>query len=336
MYDVFEQNKVQLGTDVKTEGDASRRLILKIVNSLNAKMEIGSPMASMYLLGNPDHYTSHQFVCFWWKSYVTYMQKSNHEQQTCAANDNVEASPEESNYERVRIGQEDGVHIATTNVDDYKYHPDVYVNVSLYEWTQTSHKRRASKKELEKLGNSLSAGSTRSTYHLFKEGHPTCATHVVKCDLDRLKYVVPNIVGGALPRPDSGNREYYCCTMLTLLFLWRDGLSVKQLSGSPYLLHTKCLDARDDFHAQLKKKAHTRTPWYNCGGSDDESENDFVTIPPTSQIKHGVHGKSYTSSLAMMDSMSSVLTKAGWVDQCSTIVANLYERLHPEYIPGSS
>ena len=355
MYDVFERNKVQLGTDVKTEGDAGRRLILKIVNSLNAKMEIGSPMASMYLLGNPDHYTGHQFVCFWWKSYVTYMQKSNHEQQTCAANDDVEASPEESNYERVRIGQEDGVYIATTNVDDYKYRPEVYANVSLYEWTQTSHKRRASKKELEKLGNSLSAGSTRSTYHLFKEGHPTRATHVVKCDLDRLKYVVPNIVGGALPRPDSGNREYYCCTMLTLFLPWRDALSVKQPSESwesiftahkfsarekqlmrNFNLRYECLDARDDFHAQSKKKAHTRTPWYNCGGSDDESENDFVTIPPTGQIEHGVHGKSYTSSLAMMDSMSSVLTKAGWLDRCSTIVANSYERLHPEYIPGSS
>ena len=45
----------------------------------------------------------------------------------------MEASPEESNYECVRIGQEDSVYIATTNVDDYKYHPDVYANMSLYE-----------------------------------------------------------------------------------------------------------------------------------------------------------------------------------------------------------
>ena len=34
-------------------------------------MEIGSPMASLYLLGNPDHYTSHSFVPFWWRSYVS-------------------------------------------------------------------------------------------------------------------------------------------------------------------------------------------------------------------------------------------------------------------------
>ncbi|KIJ89431.1 hypothetical protein K443DRAFT_25812, partial [Laccaria amethystina LaAM-08-1] len=33
-------------------------------------MEIGSPMASLYLLGNPDHYTSHKFTLFYWKNYV--------------------------------------------------------------------------------------------------------------------------------------------------------------------------------------------------------------------------------------------------------------------------
>jgi hypothetical protein len=76
MYDVVERNQIQPGGGVKTENDARRRLILKIVNSLNAKMEISSPMASMYLLGNPDHYTGHQLVCFWWKSYVTYLQRS--------------------------------------------------------------------------------------------------------------------------------------------------------------------------------------------------------------------------------------------------------------------
>jgi len=45
-------------------------------------------------------------------------------------------------------------------------------------------------KELQNLAKFLSARSTRSTYHLFKEGHPTHATHVVKCNFDWLKCVV--------------------------------------------------------------------------------------------------------------------------------------------------
>jgi hypothetical protein len=51
--------------------EKARVLITQIVNFLTAKMEIGGPMASLYLFGNPDHYTDHDFVVFYWKSYVT-------------------------------------------------------------------------------------------------------------------------------------------------------------------------------------------------------------------------------------------------------------------------
>lgn len=195
----LKKNKSQFDNDVKTENDASRRLILKIVNSLNAKMEIGSPMASMYLLGNPDHYTSHKYVCFWWKSYVTYLQRSD----KTSENDMVDIQgadlPSVENEDQVQIGQEEGVYIATTNIDDYKYRPDIYLNVSLYEWIQISHKRRANKKELENLWAPLPAKVTNTGYHQFTEGHPMRVSHVVKCNFDRLKFVVPNVVGGARP-----------------------------------------------------------------------------------------------------------------------------------------
>jgi len=75
MYNVFECNDVPCGED-KKEADSGCRLILKIMNSLSAKLEMGSPMASMYLLGNPDHYAGHSFVPFWWKSYVSSVLKS--------------------------------------------------------------------------------------------------------------------------------------------------------------------------------------------------------------------------------------------------------------------
>lgn len=68
-YNVFERNAC-LDVDDNSRTDDARKLILKIVNALSSKMEIGSPMASMYLLQNPDHYTSHKFIPFWWKSFV--------------------------------------------------------------------------------------------------------------------------------------------------------------------------------------------------------------------------------------------------------------------------
>src|ERR1700674_5270660 len=56
---VFARNSEMIG------GNAARKekaqvLITQIVNSLTAKMEIGGPMACLYLLGNPDHYTDHR------------------------------------------------------------------------------------------------------------------------------------------------------------------------------------------------------------------------------------------------------------------------------------
>ena len=42
----------------------------KVANLLSAKAEMGAPMISMYLLGNPDHYTGHKFVTFYWQSFV--------------------------------------------------------------------------------------------------------------------------------------------------------------------------------------------------------------------------------------------------------------------------
>ena len=42
----------------------------KIANLLSAKAEMGAPMICMYLLGIPDHYTSHSFVLLYWQMYV--------------------------------------------------------------------------------------------------------------------------------------------------------------------------------------------------------------------------------------------------------------------------
>ena len=50
--------------------ETAHHILTQIVNSLTAKMEIGAPMAAMYLLGNPNHYTDHKFHTFFWRSYV--------------------------------------------------------------------------------------------------------------------------------------------------------------------------------------------------------------------------------------------------------------------------
>ncbi|KAJ7878396.1 hypothetical protein B0H14DRAFT_2342006 [Mycena olivaceomarginata] len=59
-----------LGGSAQSKKD-TRTLIIQMVNSLTSKLQIGSPMACLYLLENPDHYTKLAFKVFWWKSYVS-------------------------------------------------------------------------------------------------------------------------------------------------------------------------------------------------------------------------------------------------------------------------
>ena len=73
---IFECNVELLGS-MTTKKDKARSLITKIVNSLTAASEIGGPMAAMYLLKHPDHYTSHQFRVCYWRSFVSEVMQSS-------------------------------------------------------------------------------------------------------------------------------------------------------------------------------------------------------------------------------------------------------------------
>lgn len=66
VFQVFESSSEMLRGEEQNH-ERSRHLMRKMVNALSTKMEIGSPMASMYLLGNPDHYASHTYVNFPWR-----------------------------------------------------------------------------------------------------------------------------------------------------------------------------------------------------------------------------------------------------------------------------
>ena len=64
--------------------ERAHHIMTKIVNLLSAKAEMVSFMICMYLLGNPDHYTSHTFVPFYWQTFVTQVrQDSDIDEQKC-------------------------------------------------------------------------------------------------------------------------------------------------------------------------------------------------------------------------------------------------------------
>ncbi len=66
---VFQKNNNMMGGSLSTK-EKAQPFMTKVANLLSAKAKMGAPMIAMYLLGNPDHYTSHTFVPFYWQSYV--------------------------------------------------------------------------------------------------------------------------------------------------------------------------------------------------------------------------------------------------------------------------
>jgi hypothetical protein len=102
--------------------EKARRLMTKIVNLLSTKLEMGAQMISMYLLGNPDHYTSHTFVPFYWKSYVSEARKFWH------------SSEESIESDKVALIKKKGKIIGLSPVLDYIYRSPDLEDMNLYDY----------------------------------------------------------------------------------------------------------------------------------------------------------------------------------------------------------
>jgi len=453
-YDVYEKNSELIGGDIKAK-EAAHKLIVKIVNSLGSKMEIGSPAACMYLLGNPDHYKSHMFVPFWWKSFVSDVYEACHPgnadplgvsidsentppaahdgEATQGANPNMKNDtvskdrsqdvdvripenlqrsdnhregggpdqckdtpvydarttvssdftppngdvtsvteipgdqPEcEPPDEKVVIGKEGGEYIQRSYVDDYKYRPRIYSDMSLYNWIQCYSKRRRSKKNIDRLeakladiecgesdgGVSESGGMKR--YQPFTKEHPLYLRYEAHCDFKKLGNVVPNFVGGTLPRADQGDREYYCMTMLTLFKPWRNGLDLKKATenwDSAFIDHNfksteisliknfglkyECLDARDDFHSELKKKsreAHNGDrymPADSDSSEDEDAEEHAEKNHAQGSDNFHILGHDTLKIRTKMAEVMNIMKGCGWFKKCSGVINTVVSRILP-------
>ncbi|KAA1479658.1 hypothetical protein DENSPDRAFT_749816, partial [Dentipellis sp. KUC8613] len=261
--------------------------MVQIVNALTVKQEIGGPLASLYLLGNPDHYTNFSFKAFFWNSYVK------------------------------------GNMVAISPILDYTLRPKQYEDMSLYDWIRMAEKykipkKRASKGRKKMKAEDLDFGSEASftdddkendemnidsnedededlssdsesdtedednedlpnSNHIQKKvlpqflpDHPHHDTHSVRIHPES-NAKVPSFIG-TLPRPDQGNYDDYCVTMLTLFKPWRSEhdlksedenweesfkdhsftQSQKEIMKFMNIRH-ECYDARDDFRAQRIK-----------------------------------------------------------------------------------
>ncbi|KAJ7914978.1 hypothetical protein B0H13DRAFT_1610997, partial [Mycena leptocephala] len=292
VFDVFERNSENLANGADGV-ETARTLMRQMINSMSTKMEIGSPMTSMYLLGNPDHYCSHQYVNFPWRSYVTFVKGYWYKTKNEDLLDDDEIAED-----LLTIRNQNGSYIACSVVDDYRFRPLAYEDVNLYEWVQCCEKKLRTRKErcefeeqleitrelmhaeihggaeefdgefepndedsdlsdfiiddmssgndnqkmevtgtpmmrmklLSRKNNARENGS-RIVRHPFLPAHKAAfETHTAHCDFRRLDKIIPNFIGGAVPRADKGDREYlqyYCMMIMTLFQPWRTPAALK-------------------------------------------------------------------------------------------------------------
>lgn len=424
-YDAFSKNVDLLDGKKGDEKNGARRMILKVVNSLSSKMEIGAPMAALYLLGKPDHYTSHRFVSFYWKNYVNFVQsqwqglmdigeplgddddtttpvdvgikrshplfgaaveetKENvfaalgcdldddaaglvkpkledlHEDVVTFGLDGVddtddvksqvgaevidktngvdesEAMPSgpddlgslNGTGETIHVQRSRSAYLAKSNTDDYRYRPDAFENISLYDWVQCSlkHPISASRNPRQDL-----------RWFRFGEDHPQRDTHAVALDAARAYEFVPNFIGPAIPRRDGSNREDYCVAMLTLFKPWRTGIDLRSADTTwerafedhsfttrqehlmeNFNMRYDCYDARDDYGAIIKTMGKTVGGENADSDSDDElsdSEEMFAengeNVEDEDDPLAGV-GKEYMEMRKRSNELLMSLRSAGW------------------------
>jgi hypothetical protein len=116
---------------------------------LTAKLEIGGPMASLYVLGNPDHYTGHVFVPFYWRSYI---------KMVLSASEDLDSKgiPDLDNeQDKVVINKSRGQFIGVSKVDDYVHRPLIYEAVPLYDWVRLAKKGTKQKTKKKQIGDAV-------------------------------------------------------------------------------------------------------------------------------------------------------------------------------------
>ena len=359
---VFQKNGEIIGGTLPQK-EKARRFMTKVANLLSAKAEMGAPMISMYLLGNPDHYTGHIFVPFYWQSFVS---EARHD---FSDNNSESAAPQ-----KVTVIKKKGRVIGLSPVHDYIYRPQELAGVNLYDWIRCYKREKARNNKKDNLNEltclsgddfgieSLSVDADpdidlmsdaeasceeegaramhrgrKSRAMSFKKEHPLSDSHVIHHIKDNLQRV-PNFVGANLPRCDHGDREYYCSTMLTLFKPWRRGTDLKnpkQQWDTAFQEHKftpdqerymrnfnvryECLDARDDYRAQMMKDANSIVgSWVK--ENDTEIEDEFHSTGlneiqlddlPSNPLDLGPNQRKRAKK---MDAVGRMMSDLGWTE----------------------
>ncbi|KDR71671.1 hypothetical protein GALMADRAFT_74603, partial [Galerina marginata CBS 339.88] len=193
----------------------------------------------------------------------------------------------------------------------------------------------------------------------FTQNHPLHDSHASHYIVNHQKRI-PNFVGATLPRCDLGDRNYYCSTMLTLFKPWRKGHDLKPNESESwdecfnshnftsqqeklmknFNIKYECLDARDDYRAQLKKGANK----FFIGSwellqEEDAEEISSGNIVPDPNIEYddlpydpNANGKNHILHLKNLSMVRMIMENLGWTNPQKTTPINGPNIFKPDLI----
>ena len=374
---VFQRNGEMMGGSLSTK-EKAWRFMTKVANLLSAKAEMGAPMISMYLLGNPDHYTSHTFVPFYWQSYIQEARRP--------FEDGDLKIPQ-----KVTVIKKKGKILGLSHVHDYVHRPGELADVNLYDWIKSYKREKLPKKEKQsessmkedeaisadgscdislslnqnldidsECDENLDKKNTRKTNNTmrFQLEHPLSDSHGVRYIVNNATRI-PSFVGANLPRCDQGDREYYCSTMLALFKPWRQGTDLKcadKLWDEEFSDHSfseeqrrymrnfnlryECLDARDDYRAQMSKNGEDTIIGSWDKDDSEEVDDDLQGISPENVELDDVptdvlySGPNHMRRMKEMEAVGRMLTSMGWADPNAPVGLPLELFTPAKILPG--
>ncbi|KAF8812808.1 hypothetical protein BYT27DRAFT_7045790, partial [Phlegmacium glaucopus] len=352
---VFHKSSEMIGGSLPSQ-EKARCIMTKVVNLLSAKAEMGAPMICMYLLGNPDHYTNYLFVPFYWQSFVTEAQKDFEtsdiqEVQKIAlikkkgkffglspVYDYIYRSPSLENlclydwiqcYERKKMKKSKTVNTANDTETDLVENEAADISNLTFE------------SYIDESPDSEEPRSSSNNIFKFTQNHPLQDSHASHF-VANYKRHIPNFIGATLPRCDQGDRNYYCSTMLTLFKPWRKGHDLKcneletwdecfnnhkftdqqEKLMKNFNIKYECLDARDDYRAQLKKGIDEALigSWESLQGEGADEIIDIKTISDPNidyddlPFDPNANGKFHFLCLKNISMMRMIMDNIGWTN----------------------
>ncbi|CAF1598294.1 unnamed protein product [Adineta ricciae] len=239
----FEKQK--LGTDASLNAEEkSRRLVLRCYNTLASQQELSGVQVASYLMGWPDHYTTHEFANLYLIGIENYLQaalieaRSEHQNQTkmipLYLTDTTDTETEENCVETEEqfLLQPDETKTKYVYVNtrvDYQYRSASLDDMCLYDYISFYRKKLIDTKDRKQLEiqstiekreiKTPRRGRPVSERESFRDGHPQVSSHI---NIKRAKPIVPVLLGPAIPRRDRDDtKERYYRSILTLFFPWR-------------------------------------------------------------------------------------------------------------------